>query len=116
MTLKDMKLLYSYHPVTVTAPIIESTTIPVVDLQKKSLIPANVGNAPTPGPGFKELTLRLVPHTFSHSGCLLKQAHSVVGEFKARYFVLVAGQLQYFSDTLSLHSPKGSIRCSEISK
>ena len=91
------------------------SAIPVLDAAGRSLIPENVGTVPEEGPGLVSLTLKLAPHTFSQCGCLLKQARSVVGEFKARYFVLVAGQLQYFSDTLSLHSPKGSIRCSEVS-
>ena len=89
--------------------------IPVLDATGRSLIPENVGTVPDNVPGLASLTLQINPHTFSQSGWLLKQAHSVVGEFKARYFVLVAGQLQYFSDTLSLHAPKGSIRCSEVS-
>lgn len=56
----------------------------------------------------------MLPHAFTHTGRVQKQANSVIGEFKSRFLVLAGGKLLYYEDSGVLHKPRSVMNCSDV--
>ena len=106
--------LNSDRTATVSPLPVEMVLVPTLDSSGKSAIPANLGTTPDDHPGLRYLTMKAAPYAYCHAGYVSKQTHSLKGEFKERYLVLVDGKLWLFKDALSLHEPKDSLLCANI--
>ena len=109
-----MTKLNSGRTATVSSLPVETVLVPTLDSSGKSAIPVTVGTTPNDHPGLRYLTMKAAPYAYSHAGYVSKQTHSLKGEFKERYLVLVDGKLWLFKDALSLHEPKDSLLCANI--